>query len=170
MWWKNYIGLPQKESGEDTVKARKTVAVCLILIGLSACSAGKAELPEPGALFEGIQSVVELPAMTDVADYMLEANTGIAPDEYDGAVYYIPDEGMAPDQIIIVRAKDEARAAAVEEKLNAWLLYQEEGSRMYLTEYMPLFQAGVVRRDGLTVSLIVSAQADEIVKVYRQYN
>ena len=85
-------------------------------------------------------------------------------------MYYIPDEGMAPDQIIIVKAKDEAGAAGIEEKLSAWLTYQEEGSRMYLTEYMPLFQAGVVRRDGQTVSLIVSAQADEIVKVYQQYN
>lgn len=152
------------------MRVRKILAVCLALIGLTACSAGKAEFPEPGALFEEIQTEVELPAMTNVADYMLEANTGIASEEYDGAVYYIPDEGMAPDQIIIVQAKDEAGAAGIEEKLSAWLTYQEEGSRMYLTEYMPLFQVGVVRRDGLTVSLIVSAQADEIVKVYQQYN
>ncbi len=108
--------------------------------------------------------------MTDVADYMLEANTGITPDEYDAAVYYIPDEGMAPDQIIILRAKDSAGAAVIEEKLSAWLTYQEEGSRIYLTEYMPLLQAGIVRRDGLTVSLIVSSQAREIEQVYQNYN
>lgn len=170
LWWKSYIDLLQKGSGEDTVKVRKILVVCLALIGLTACSAGKAQLPEPDKLYEEIRSSVELPAMTDVADYMLEANTGITPEEYDGAVYYIPDEGMAPDQIIIVKAKDEAGAAGIEEKLSAWLTYQEEGSRMYLTEYMPLFQAGVVRRDGQMVSLIVSAQADEIVKVYQQYN
>lgn len=146
------------------------MTACLALISLTACSAKQVELPDPGALYEEIRSSVELPAMTDVTEYMLEANTGITPDEYDSAVYYIPDAGIAPDQIIIVRAKDEAGAAEIEEKLSVWLAYQEEGSRVYLTEYMPLFQAGVVRRDGLTVSLIVSAQADEIVKVYQQYN
>ena len=108
--------------------------------------------------------------MSDVAGYMLEANTGITPDEYDAAVYYILEEGMAPDQIILIRAKGENAAAVIEEKLDSWLAYQEEGSRMYLTEYMPLFQAGVVRRDGLTVSLIVSDQVEEIVKVYQQFN
>ena len=151
------------------MKILKLLTVCLVLAGLTACSAGKAELPEPSELYEEIQASVELPAMSDVAEYMLEANTGITPEEYDSAVYYIPDEGMAPDQIIIVRAKDEAGAAGVEEKLKSWLTYQEEGSRMYLTEYMPLFQAGEVRRDGLTVSLIVSAQVDEIVKVSQTY-
>ena len=148
----------------------KILAACLALIGLAACSAKTVELPEPGALYEEIQTSVELPAMTDVAEYMLEADTGITSDEHDGAVYYVPNEGVAPEQIIIVRAKDEAGAAEIEDKLSAWLSYQEEGSRVYLTEFMPVFQSGVVRRDGLTVSLIVSAQVDEIVKVYQQYN
>ena len=152
------------------MKVLKMLIGWLLLAGLAACAAGGTELPQPDALFETIQTAVELPAMSDVADYMLEANTGIVAEEYDSAVYYILDEGMAPDQIIIVRAKDNTGAAVIEEKLNSWLSYQEEGSRVYLTEYMPLFQAGVVRRDGLTVSLIVSAQADEIVKVYQQYN
>lgn len=152
------------------MKVWKIWAVCLALIGLTACRAGTAQLPEPGKLYEEIQASVELPAMTDVAEYLLEANTGITPDKYSEAVYYIPDEGIAPEQIIIVHAKDEAGAAEIEENLSAWLTYQEEGSRVYLTEYMPLLQAGVVRRDGLTVSLVVSAQADEIVKVYQRYN
>lgn len=152
------------------MKMLKILTACLALIGLAACSAKKAELPEPSALYEEIQISVELPAMTDVAEYLLESNTGITPDEYNDAVYYIPNEGIVPEQIIIVHAKDEAGAAEIEEKLSAWLTYQEEGSRVYLTEYMPLFQAGVVRRDGLTVSLIVSVQAEEVVKVYQQYN
>ena len=149
---------------------RRILALCLVLIGLTACSSGKAELPGPGELYETIRTAVELPAMSDVAGYMLEANTGITPDEYDAAVYYILEEGMAPDQIILIRAKGENAAAVIEEKLDSWLTYQEEGSRMYLTEYMPLFQAGVVRRDGLTVSLIVSDRVEEIVKVYQQFN
>lgn len=151
------------------MKILKILAACLVLTGLAACSEKKTELPEPGALYEEIRSSVELPAMTDAAEYMLQANTGIAPDEYTGAVYYIPAEGIAPEQIIIVRAKDEAGAVEIEKKLTAWLTYQEEGAKVYLTEYMPLLQSGAVRRDGLTVSMIVSAQVDDIIKIYQRY-
>jgi len=67
-------------------------------------------------------------------------------------------------------SKDAAGAEAIEDKLNEWLTYQEEGSRVYMTENMPLFQTGVIRRDGLTVSLIVSARVAEIEAVYRKYH
>ena len=151
------------------MKIRKILAVCLALLLTAACGEKKAELPEPDVLYEEIRSAAALPAMSNVAEYMLQPDTGIAPDEYNRAVYYIPDAGIAPEQIIIVQAKDAAGAAKIEEKLHAWLEYQEEGSQTYMTENMPLFQAGVVRRDGLTVSLIVSAQAEEIETVYRNY-
>ena len=152
------------------MKKVRILLACLALLGLAACSGADVKLPEPDALYEEMKAAVELPPMSDVAEYMLEANTGIAAADYDSAVYYIPVEGMAPDQIIIVQAKDEAGAAEIEEKLNAWLRYQEEGSRVYMTENMPLYQSGVIRRDDLTVSLIVSAQHAEIEAVYQKYN
>jgi len=155
---------------KNTVKAAQILSICLALFVLTSCGSTGSEPPEPGALYEEIKSAVELPPMSDVAEYMLEANTGIAAAEYDSAVYYVPEEGMAPDQIIIVRAKDAAGAEAIEDKLNEWLTYQEEGSRVYMTENMPLFQTGVIRRDGLTVSLIVSARVAEIEAVYRKYH
>lgn len=155
---------------KNTVKAAQILSICLALLVLTSCGSIGTELPEPGALYEEIKSAVELSPMSDVAEYMLEANTGIAAAEYDGAVYYVPEEGMAPDQIIIVRAKDAAGAEAIEDKLNEWLTYQEEGSRVYMTENMPLFQTGVIRRDGLTVSLIVSARVAEIEAVYQKYH
>ena len=50
--------------------------------------------------------------------------------------------------------------------LDQRLEYKQESGQLYLTEDQPMLQAGVVRRDGLTVSLIVSGQADEILRVY----
>ena len=44
--------------------------------------------------------------------------------------------------------------------------YKQECGRLYLTEYQPMLRAGVIRRDGLTVSLIVSGQVEEILRVY----
>ena len=151
------------------MKIIKILALCLALLCFAACGADKAEIPEPAALYDEIKAAVELAPMSDVAEYMLEADTGITADEYSAAVYYILDEGTAPDQIIIVKAKDAAAADAVEQKLKGWLTYQEEGAQVYMTENMPLFQNGIVRRNGQTLSLIVSSKAEEIAKVYDRY-
>ena len=154
------------------VKLRRIFAAILIIVGLSACSPGQAEqteLPEPGQLFERIRQTVRLPEMVDVAADMLEANTGISAGEYVGAAYYIPMDSVVPEELILIRAVDEAAALDIQEKLESYLDYRVESARVYLTEYMPVLQAGVVRRDGLTVSLIVSEQVSEIVAVYENW-
>lgn len=151
------------------MRTLKIMLLCILAVGLSACSAQDVELPQPDALFETLQASVDLPQMVDVAADMLEANTGIAPSDYSHAVYYVLAEGMAPDEIIIIHANDKTGAADIEEKLKSWLSYREESARVYLTEYMPLIQNGVVRRDGMTVSLIVSPKADEIIQFYDEY-
>lgn len=148
-------------------KLRRIFAAFLIVAGLSACSAQQSELPEPNQLFETIRQTVRLPEMVDVTDDMLEADTGISADEYTAAVYYIPMDSIVPEEIILIRAVDDAAALDVQKKLESYLDYWIESARVYLTEYMPVLQAGVVRRDGLTVSLIVSQQVSEIVSVYK---
>lgn len=148
---------------------RMIVTSLLLAVLLAACSNQKTELPPPTQLFEELQNSVSLPEMTDVSTYMLEDNTGISSVDYTEAVYYILEAGMAPDQIIIILAKDEASAADAEEKLQSWLDYQIKSAQIYLTEYMPLLQAGVIRRDGLTVSLIVSPEAEQIIEFYQTY-
>ena len=151
------------------MKLHRIFAGILIIAGLSACSAGQAELPEPGQVFETIRQTVQLPEMVDVTADMLEANTGIAAVEYVSAAYYIPLESAAPEEVILIRAVDDAAALAIQEKLESYLAYRVESAQVYLTEYMPVLQAGVVRRDGLTVSLIVSEQVSEIVSVYESW-
>lgn len=151
------------------MKRIRIFAIGLLLAAiLTACANQKAALPSPAQLFEELENSVSLPKMSEVSAYMLEENTGISSEDYEEAVYYILEAGMAPDQIIIVLANDETSAAAVEEKLQSWLDYQIKASQNYLTEYMPLLQAGVVRRDGLTVSLIVSPDVEEILSFYNR--
>lgn len=145
----------------------KRLSILFLLIALlSGCGAETGELPPPDELFAAIQADVDLPEMVDTAETELEDLTGIGPDSYDGAVCYRLYDGLAPDEIIIVRGKDNEAAEKVQELLERRLEYKQESGRLYLTEYQPMLQAGVVRRDGLTVSLIVSEQVEEILKVY----
>ncbi len=138
----------------------------LLAILLSGCSAEMRELPPPAELFAAIQADVDLPEMVDTAGTDLEALTGIGPDSYNGAVCYRLYEGTAPDEIIIVQGKDNEAAEKAQELLEKRLEYKQESGQLYLTEYQPMLQAGIVRRDGLTVSLIVSVQVEEILLVY----
>lgn len=142
---------------------------CACLIFLCACSRPAKELPPPEELFAAIQDAVDLPEMVDVADDYLTSTLGLLPEDCDGAVYYLLAEGIAPDEIVIIRAKDDPSAEDIQERLEKRLEDKEQAARVYLTEYMPVIQAGVVRRDGLTLSLIVSQRAGEIVAVYEQY-
>ena len=150
-------------------KYKIEVFFCACLFPLCACSAPAAELPAPEELFAAIINTVELPEMTDVADDYLESVLGLFPEDCDGAVYYLLAEGIAPDEIVIIRAKDVSSAKDIQKKLEDRLDYKEQAAQLYLTEYTPVIQAGIVRRDGLTLSLIVSEQVEQIVQVYEQY-
>ena len=90
------------------------IAILLILL-LSAC--GAAELPEPQALLDEIRERVALPEFTLLPGDYLEDYTGIAQDDYESAVYCLRSEGLSPDEIAILRAKDSAAAAEIEAKL-----------------------------------------------------
>ena len=63
---------------------------------------------------------------------------------------------------------DEIRTA-IEAKLNARFENKAEAVKKYLTEHQTVVNSTVVRRDGLTVSLICSESVDKIVEVYGKY-
>lgn len=138
----------------------------LLAILLSGCGTETRELPPPAELSTTIQADVDLTEMIDTAETDLEALTGIGPDSYDSAVCYRLCEGTAPDEIIIVRGRDEEAAGNIQKLLEKRLEYKQESGQLYLTEYQPMLQAGIVRRDGLTVSLIVSEQVEKILLIY----
>ena len=147
----------------------KLVVTIILLALLSSCGKNAVDLPEPNELFAYIQSEIELPNMVNVVNDFLEDNIGIEPDEYESAVYYILGVGLSPDEIIIVKAKDNAAAAVIKEKLEARLAYKAKSAEKYLTEYLPMINKGIVRRDGLTVSLIVSEYSEGINNIYRNW-
>ena len=146
---------------------KKYLPILLLLtMILSGCRLETQELPPPTELFAAIQAKVELPKMVDTAETDLEALIGIESDTYDSAVCYRLYEGTPPDEIIIVHARDNEMSREIQLLLEKRLGYKRESGELYLTEYQPMLRDGVVRLDGLTVSLIVSERVDEIVQIY----
>lgn len=148
---------------------RRLILLAALAAMLSGCAAPARELPPPAQLFAAVQAQVELPEMVDTAETELEGLTGVGPETYDAAVCCRLSKGTAPDEIIIVRARDGEGVEEIQTLLEKRLKYKRKSGEFYLTEYQPMLQNGVVRRDGLTVSLIVSGQAEEIARVYDQY-
>ena len=150
------------------MKIFKRGSLILTLVLLAACSTDNIDLPDPEDLFAEIIDSVEMPEMIDVSMEFLESTMGISADDYDVAVYLL-SEGIRPDEIAIIKAKDEESAIDIQRKLENRLEYKEKSAQSYLTEYMPIIQDGVVRRDNLTISLIVSEKGSEILNVYDSY-
>lgn len=144
---------------------RGLIALVALALLLPGCGA-QTQAPPPAALFAALQAEVALPEMVNTVETELEALTGIRRDSYDSAVCYRLCAGTAPDEIIIVRSRDETAAGEIQARLERRLEYKRESGALYLTEHQAVLQAGEVRRDGLTVSLIVSSQADQIWRVY----
>lgn len=147
----------------------KWAVTILTLVILTACSVDNVGLPNPDDLFAEIINTVSMPEMIDVSEEYLAPIIGIDTNDYDAAVYYLLSEGMGPDEIAIIKAKDDKSANDILEKLKKRLEYKEKSAQIYLTEYMPIIQDGVVRRDNLTISLIVSDKVPEILEVYDSY-
>lgn len=150
------------------MRQKLLVLLTSIAILLSSCSVKDRNMLTPSQLLIALDKEVTLPDMIDVGNEYLEALTGIGPEYYDEAVCLQLVEGTAPDEIIIIQAKNEIIAQEIQERLENRLNYKRESTELYFTEYQPMVQAGAVRLDGLVVSLIVSDQVDEIIDVLIQ--
>ena len=142
----------------------------LALLFVSACGSEETVSPDPQELFAAMEEQLSLPELVDMTDEYLEMGVGIQASSYDSAVYYLPEGGIVPDEIAIIRAVDSQQADAIQSALEERLAYKEKSAQVYLTENMPVIQQGVIRRDGLTISLIVSEQVEEIEELFDSMN
>jgi hypothetical protein len=150
-------------------KAGRFLALLLGLCLLAGCGGRSASLPEPEALAEELLAAAKGPEMSAMPPSYLQEVTGVAPEDYESAVYLLPADDTAPDELILVRCRDGAAAGRVREKLEARLAAKADAAQYYLTEQLPVIRAGKVRADGLTVSLLVSGDMAALLAVYDKY-
>ena len=149
--------------------------VLALLCLLSACTDRAEEIQDtapvvpmtPTALYTQIADAAPLPAMITLTAEELFDVIGIDPAWYTESAAYFAADGTSPDEILIFRAVDDASASALEEVLHARLQYKQDSAAQYLTENQAMLEDGTVRRDGLTVALLVTADMDAVLDVYR---
>jgi hypothetical protein len=152
-----------------TRNLRHVAILLLALLVLAGCGKAKPELPEPQALASALLEAAGGPEMSVMpADFLLE-NTGLKPEDYVSAVYYLPESSTAPDELIVVRCADGEAAEAVKQRLEKHLARKEEAAKSYLTEQLPVIRGGSVRRDGFTVTLAVFENMEAVREVFQRY-
>ncbi|WFA08028.1 DUF4358 domain-containing protein [Tissierella sp. Yu-01] len=139
--------------------------LCLIVSG---CSKETADLPEPDELYSAVADAAGLSEMIELTPEELQDIVGIDPEEYVDYAGYQASWGMSPDEIIIVRAADESKAKDIEEKLKSRVEHKRKSSEVYLTENLPIINAAVVQRDGVTVSMLITENIEDAQTVYNK--
>lgn len=133
---------------------------------LTGCAKSTVALPPPADLYATIAQTVTLPEMVSLPQDQFPDFYGIETDWFTDAVSYTCLDSLQPDEIVIVKAADKNTADQIQEKLQARLAYKTKVAENYTPDSIPSIQKGVVRQDGLTVSLLVSKDIDAIVKLY----
>ncbi len=145
--------------------------IIMLLLLLCACTAGapqnaEADVSDPAALYAAIAEQAELPEMLALTEEDLLYIVGVEPQWYTAAAAYTALSGTSPDEILIFRAADQASADLLQETLERRLQYKQDSAAQYLTENQPVLKTGVVRADGLTVSLLVTGDMEAVLSVY----
>ena len=85
--------------------------------------------------------------------------------EYAGGVN---GSGVNQEEIVLVKAADDTNAAAIKEKLDNRFNSKLNQNKNYNAEQAKMIEGCKVEQNGLYVSMIVSDNAEQITKIYKE--
>lgn len=155
-------------------KSIKTVALFLLtavlLASVAGCSgAGQGGKLDPAAVYAAIRDEIQMPEMMEVPESILLDYYGIDSADFDSAVFYMCVDSLKADEIVIVSAVDQGASARLESLLQARLKSKADQAEGYSPEQFAVIQKCAVRRDGLTVAMIVSPDAARMTEIYQGF-
>ena len=137
----------------------KKIFILLFLLPVMALLAGcqAARESQPGiTLGEAARQAVQNPnALISYSADDLYDLTGIAPEDYEEAVFLKDQDTLSGREIIMVRAKDAQSIASITKALEQYLSQRRNETRDYLPEAYRLLCDARIQQSGLTVSLVV---------------
>lgn len=117
---------------------------------------------------EKVKAEVELPS--DMADFdakRLKRVFGITDEQAEDFSGAICTDGLRQDEFIYVKAKDEAAAKEVADKLQNDWQSKYNVIKNYDPDQVEIIENAKVETDGLYVSLVISEKADQIKQIYK---
>lgn len=124
---------------------------------------------ELGTILAIVREQVELPEdMMDFTAKRVERVFGLGEDEIVDFAGAVCTNGVSQDQIIYVKAKDEAAVEGIKEKLEANKESKYSVTKNYNPEQAPLFENAEVEVNGLYVSLVISPDAEKIRSIFSE--
>lgn len=169
------------DSGKNESKAEDTASTTASSADTDADDESKAEdgskadaSTEEGdsqlkTVYEKVKAEVKLPEeMSDFSAKRLERVLGVTEEQMDDFAGGICTDGVKQDQIIYIKAKSEDNVKEIQEKLqNNW-----DAIYNVIQNYDPKQKANIenakVETNGLYVSLVISADADQIKKIFSE--
>ena len=142
-----------------------SLALVFILCG---CSAGGAEEPDApiSEILEEMISETQTPQPLPIDKDALSSLYGIKADDVGQCACAVTMNGVFPDEMLIIKAKDAEAAGRIKQCLDTRLKEVLEQSRGYDAASYAVAQKCRVNENGLYLSLFVSAKHEEMNEIY----
>lgn len=147
---------------------KKLVPLLLALaLLLALCACGTTAEPEPTAVTDEIIAELSIESPLSIPLERLLALYGIEAADVDAfSCFTTLDGGIFPDEVVIVRATDNAAAGRVEDCLNARLESVLSQAQNYDPESLAVAQQCRVQKTGRYVALFLSPQHEAMEQIY----
>lgn len=120
------------------------------------------------AILEDVKKEITMPADTsDFTEAKMKRTFGIEKDMMEDFAGLYCTDGLRQDQIVYVKAKDEATAEEIEKKLQDNWQSKYNVIKNYSPDQVAIIEAAKVDKDGLYVSLVISEDADRIKEIFK---
>ncbi len=149
---------------------KRVIAFSLAALMLLFCACCKTAEAKPLAdVFNDIKAQVAFENITELKEArQLDRRYGITEDMVAEFAGCNNATGGNQEEIVLIKAADETKAAAVKEKLDKRYESKLNQSRNYDAEQAAIVEKCSVTQDGLYVAMIVSDKADKITEIYRK--
>lgn len=144
--------------------------VLAIVFLLCACGAPASGPSAPiGEILADILEEANISEALPVSADSLSSLYGISADDIDECACCVTMNGVFPDEVIIIKAKDDAAAKRIEDCLASRLSEVMIQSKSYDAESYAVAQKCHVVKNGLYLNLFISAKHEKMNEVYSQY-
>ena len=156
------------DSGKTSDASKASIASTASAVSTADTDTSKSDT-DLKAILEKVKAEVKMPA--DTSDFnaaKMKRTFGIEEDLMDDFAGLYCTDGLTQDEIVYVKAKNEDAAKKIEEQLQKNWESKYNVIKNYSPEQVKNIESAKVEKNGLYVSLVISADADKIKRIFSE--